>query len=77
MEPQPHPSQSWLDRPLSSLAPKISIATIISILILLLAVISRFYHLDLRVMSHDEVNHVVPAYNYYKGEGYEYDQVTH
>ena len=77
MEPQPTPSQSWLDRPLSSLAPKISIATIISLVILLVAVISRFYHLDLRVMSHDEVNHVVPAYNFYKGEGYEYDPVTH
>ena len=77
MEPQPTPSQSWLDRPLSTLAPKISIATIISLVILLLAVISRFYHLDLRVMSHDEVNHVIPAYNFYQGEGYEYDPVTH
>lgn len=77
MEPQPTPSQSWLEKPLSSLAPKISVVTVLSILILLLAVVSRFYHLDLRVMSHDEVNHVVPAYNYYMGDGYEYDPVTH
>lgn len=30
-----------------------------------------------RVMSHDEVNHVVPAYTFYTGGGYHYDPVTH
>ena len=78
MDSQPNNPQSWLDRPLSSLAPKISIATAISIIILLLAVISRFYDLGLRVMSHDEINHVIPAYNYYTGSDlYKYDPVTH
>ncbi len=28
-------------------------------------------------MSHDEVNHVVPSYNFYTGSGYRYDPVTH
>lgn len=28
-------------------------------------------------MSHDEVNHVVPAYTFYQGGGYRYDPVTH
>ncbi len=78
MDSQPNNPQSWLDRPLSSLAPKISIATAISIIILLLAVISRFYDLGLRVMSHDEINHVIPAYNYYTGSDlYKYDPFTH
>ncbi len=30
-----------------------------------------------RVMSHDEVNHVVPSYTFYQGGGYRYDPVTH
>ena len=77
MEQQPSNHSSWLDRPLSSLAPKISLATVLSILILLVAVISRFYHVDLRVMSHDEVNHVIPSLDFYQGRGYDYDPVTH
>ena len=28
-------------------------------------------------MSHDEVNHVVPSYNLFQGQGYAYDPVTH
>jgi len=36
-------------------------------LILFLAVLSRFVILGDRVMSHDEVNHVVPAYALYQG----------
>lgn len=28
-------------------------------------------------MSHDEVNHVVPAFTFYQGDGYRYDPVTH
>ncbi len=28
-------------------------------------------------MSHDEVNHVVPAHTFYQGGGYRYDPVTH
>ena len=28
-------------------------------------------------MSHDEVNHVVPAYTFYQGGGYRYDPITH
>lgn len=48
------------------------------ILILGLAIVSRFYNLGARVMSHDEVNHVVPSYNHYIGaDTYKYDPVTH
>lgn len=50
---------------------------IIAIIILILAVISRFYNIDLRVMSHDEVNHVVPSYDLFTGKGYRHDPVTH
>jgi predicted membrane-bound mannosyltransferase len=67
----------FLDRPLTQLWPALNVRRIISALILILAVISRFYILDLRVMSHDEVNHVVPSYDLYTGKGYRHDPVNH
>jgi predicted membrane-bound mannosyltransferase/sugar lactone lactonase YvrE len=68
---------SWLDRPVFSFLPKLNIETLLVIVILILAVLSRFVNLGARVMSHDEVNHVVPAYSLYHGQGYAYDPVTH
>jgi len=68
---------AWLDKPLSSFWPNFTIYHLIIVLILTTTVLSRFIMLGERVMSHDEVNHVVPAYNYYQGEGYRYDPVTH
>lgn len=68
---------SWLDRPLVSFLPKFSLENLIITIIILLAVVSRFYNVDLRVMSHDEVNHVVPSYDLYEGRGYRHDPVTH
>jgi len=68
---------TWLDRPLFPFWPRFTIYHIIVILILVTAVLSRFIILGERVMSHDEVNHVVPAYTFYTGGGYRYDPVTH
>lgn len=70
-------NQSWLDKPLSSFLPKLNLETLLIVIILILAVVSRFYHVDLRVMSHDETNHVVPAYSLFTGKGYAHDPVTH
>ncbi len=77
MESQPQETSGWLDRPLTAFLPKLNIETILVVVILLAAVFSRFYNVDLRVMSHDEVNHVVPSYNLFRGLGYAYDPVTH
>ena len=44
---------------------------------MILAVLSRFVSLGDRVMSHDEVNHVVPSYDLFQGRGYRHDPVTH
>ncbi len=70
-------SPSWLDKPLSAFIPKVTFETLLIGVLLLLAVVSRFYMVDLRVMSHDEVNHVVPGYSLFRGTGYAYDPVTH
>ena len=70
-------TSSWLDRPLSSYLPKWNLETLLVIVILLMTVGSRFYDVGLRVMSHDEVNHVVPSWDLYQGRGYRHDPVTH
>jgi predicted membrane-bound mannosyltransferase/sugar lactone lactonase YvrE len=67
----------WLDKPLASFLPKLNIETGLVILILIAAVVSRFWNVGARDMSHDEVNHVVPSYSLYSGNGYAYDPVTH
>lgn len=68
---------TWLDRPVFSIWPKLTIYHLIIGIILLTAILSRFIILGERTMSHDEVNHVVPSYNFYTGAGYRYDPVTH
>jgi predicted membrane-bound mannosyltransferase/sugar lactone lactonase YvrE len=77
MEFEQTTSASWLDRPIFSSLPKLNIEAVLVTIILILAVLSRFVNLGERVMSHDEVNHVVPAYSLYTGNGYAYDPVTH
>jgi len=69
--------ETWLDRPLSSVLPRLNIRTGIILLIMVLAVVSRFAILGERTMSHDEVNHVVPSFDLSQGRGYRQDPVTH
>lgn len=68
---------AWLDRPVVSIWPQFTVYHLIIAIILLITAVSRFTMLGARVMSHDEVNHVVPAYTFYQGGGYRYDPVTH
>ena len=67
---------SWLDKPLFSNL-NISWETILFGIILLLAVISRFYDLGARVISHDETSHVYYAWRLFQGMGYSHDPITH
>lgn len=64
----------FLDRPVFSWWPSLTIERALIILILLLTVVSRFYDVGARTMAHDEVNHVEPAYRF---PNYTYDPVTH
>ncbi len=70
-------STSWLDRPLAAFLPRITVETLVVGIILLLAIVSRFAMVGERVMSHDEVNHVVPSYDLFQGRGYRHDPITH
>ena len=66
-----------LDYPVFRAFPAFSWEKLLIALIVIVAVISRFAILGERVMSHDEVNHVVPAYTLSTGGGYAHDPVTH
>jgi uncharacterized protein (TIGR03663 family) len=77
MESENQSTSSWLDRPLTSFIPRINIEILLATIILVLAIFSRFYNVDLRVMSHDETNHVVPSFDLFMGRGYRHDPVTH
>ncbi|MCC6148337.1 MAG: glycosyltransferase family 39 protein [Anaerolineaceae bacterium] len=77
MESYHKPSSTLLDRPLTTYLSRLNLETLLIALILILAVVSRFYNAGLRVMSHDEVNHVVPSFDLYEGKGYRHDPVTH
>ncbi len=66
-----------LEKPLSDYIKKISLFQILVVVIIILTIISRLTNLGVRVMSHDEVNHVVPAFDLYSGRGYRHDPVTH
>lgn len=73
----PSEFSTWLDKPLFKTRPKITPELILISIILILTILSRFIGLGWRVMSHDEVNHVVPSYSFYQGSGYSHDPVTH
>jgi predicted membrane-bound mannosyltransferase/DNA-binding beta-propeller fold protein YncE len=67
---------SWLDRsPFANF--QFGWEILIFALIVLLAVVTRFYLLEPRVMSHDENSHVYYSWLLYKGRGYSHDPVTH
>ncbi len=76
MYPATEKRSSWLDRPLFS-AKAITWETIIFAVILILAIATRFYKLEPRVMSHDETSHVYFSWLLYTGQGYQHDPVTH
>ena len=65
---------TWLDHPVVSWWPALTVEKLLIVLIILLTVLTRFYDLGARTMAHDEINHVVPSYTI---ENYIYDPVTH
>ena len=69
-------NKSLLDIPLKRWFP-VNLETLLIVLLLLAAVVSRFYKLGERTVSHDEVNHVTPAYSLYHGQGYQYNPLSH
>lgn len=73
---QPPNKSSLIDRPISTYI-KFNWETVLVISIIALAVFTRFYKLEPRVMSHDENSHVYYSWLLYRGQGYSHDPVTH
>ena len=65
-----------LDNPLKRWFPA-TLETLLVVLLVIAAIVSRFYDLGARTVSHDEVNHVVPSFSLYTGNGYQYDPMSH
>jgi len=74
-EAAPQKPKSWLDFPLGGI--HWNIETLLVIIILLAAVVSRFYDLGARAASHDEINHFIPSWDFYQGRGYQYSPMSH
>ncbi len=67
---------SWLDRPFLSNF-KLNWEIGIIALIVVAAIVTRFYGLGDRVMSHDETTHVYFSWQLFKGNGYAHDPLSH
>ena len=67
---------SWLDKPVFTNL-RINWETLIFVLIILLAFVTRFYDLESRVMSHDENSHVYYSWQLSQGSGYTHTPMTH
>jgi DNA-binding beta-propeller fold protein YncE len=77
MDSKPSSKQSsWLDSPVFS-SITLNWEIILFVTILLIAFLSRFYELGLRVMSHDETSHVYFSWQLFRGNGYSHSALTH
>jgi sugar lactone lactonase YvrE/4-amino-4-deoxy-L-arabinose transferase-like glycosyltransferase len=70
------PRKSWLDRQIFN-TPSINLERLIFAIILVMAIFTRLYMLESRVMSHDETSHTYFSWLFYEGNGYAHDPVTH
>lgn len=68
---------TWLARPVHPALPKVTNEIAIFAGIMLLALITRLYHLEPRVMSHDESLHTYFSWLLYRGQGYQHTPMMH
>jgi predicted membrane-bound mannosyltransferase/DNA-binding beta-propeller fold protein YncE len=68
---------SWLERPIHPALSAITVEVALFAGILLLAIVTRFYDLGTRVMSHDESLHTYFSWLLYRGQGYQHTPMMH
>ncbi len=68
---------SWLQRPIHPALPAVSNEIALFAGIILLAIVTRFYDLGTRVMSHDESLHTYFSWLLYRGQGYQHTPMMH
>src|SRR5258706_1390823 len=67
----------WLQKPIHPALPAITNEVAIFAGIIILAFITRFYNLGVRVMSHDESLHTYFSWLLYRGQGYQHTPMMH
>src|SRR5512145_1830043 len=68
---------SWLQRPIHPSLPAVTNEIALFAGIVLLAILTRFYDLGSRVMSHDESLHTYFSWLLYRGQGYQHTPMMH
>ncbi|GAB4422952.1 MAG: hypothetical protein Kow002_12460 [Anaerolineales bacterium] len=68
---------SWLSKSIHPALPGITNEIVLFALVILLALITRFYDLESRVMSHDESLHTYFSWLLYRGQGYQHNPMMH
>ena len=68
------PRESWLSKPLFA---RLTLEQAIYIAFIVIAIVSRFYDMGARVMSHDESLHTYYSYNLAMGKGYQHTPLMH
>ncbi len=69
--------QHWLENPIHPALPGISKEIVLFAGIILMAIVTRFYDLETRVMSHDESLHTYFSWLFYRGQGYQHSPMMH
>jgi len=69
--------QGWLARPVHPSLPAVTNEIAIFAGIMILAIVTRFYMLETRVMSHDESLHTYFSWLLYRGQGYQHSPMMH
>ncbi len=69
--------QNWLERPIHPAFPKLTNELALFFGVIVLAIFTRFYHLEPRVMSHDESLHTYFSWLLYRGQGYQHSPMMH
>jgi predicted membrane-bound mannosyltransferase/DNA-binding beta-propeller fold protein YncE len=67
----------WLNQPIHPALPAITNEVALFILVMLAAVVTRFFNLEARVMSHDESLHTYFSYLLYKNGTYQHTPMMH
>ena len=67
----------WLERPIHPSLPAFTNELVIFAVIILVDIVTRFYNLGARVMSHDESLHTYFSWLLYKGNGYQHTPMMH
>jgi predicted membrane-bound mannosyltransferase/sugar lactone lactonase YvrE len=67
----------WLERPIHPALPGITNEIALFAAVILMTIITRFYDLETRVMSHDESLHTYFSWLFYRGQGYQHSPMMH